>query len=222
MTQAQLERRVRVLTLAVTGLALLAGGLVVTALRPDSTDAVAGELPGRAVDDTLTTRVLVADEIVVTDGDVARVRVGGRLPDAIVDGERVPRGGTAAGVLIYDSTGQERGGYVTFDSGNAVLTLDSRRGQQAFFVADTSGSTALRIWRGDDFAELRVDRDGPRFTAGRDGSVAFQRPAPPEPASSATCETLRSLSEEIEPERLRAACHGRMTEAWCARCLHGP
>ena len=55
-----------------------------------------------------------------------RVRIGGDLPDAVIGGKRVPRGEKAAGLLMYDGTGQERGGYVTFKTiRNVVLTLDT-------------------------------------------------------------------------------------------------
>lgn len=72
---------------------------------------------------------LRVSEIVVVDSKGAeRVRIGGDLPDAIIGGKRVPRGQQAAGVLLYDATGSERSGYVTFEpSGNVGLTLDSRQ-----------------------------------------------------------------------------------------------
>ncbi|WP_457653812.1 hypothetical protein [Rhodocaloribacter sp.] len=120
--------------------------------------------------------VVVANQIEVVDRGVVRVRIGGQLPDAVIRGRRVPRGGVAAGVLLYDDTGQERSGYVTFDSGNVILTLDGRRSQSAFFVADTTGETALRIWYGKDVIDLRADRDGARITAAEDGHVVFQQP----------------------------------------------
>src|SRR5436305_8922399 len=92
-----------------------------------------------------TPQSLKVSELVVVDPKgVERVRIGGDLPDAVINGRRVPRGEKASGVLIYDATGQERGGYVTFDpSGNAALTLDTRRQQVVLLAADPESGAAL-------------------------------------------------------------------------------
>jgi len=75
----------------------------------------------------------------------------GHLPDAIIDGRRVARGENAAGVLLYDQTGTERGGYVTFDGSNVVgLTLDNHGNQAAIFAAGPDpgdGATRTRAPR---------------------------------------------------------------------------
>ncbi|WP_456425154.1 hypothetical protein [Rhodocaloribacter sp.] len=218
MTQNQLERRVRFLTAYACGLTLL---LIVPALsafgptrsmEPDRLEANLAEA------DTVVANVVVANRIEVVDRGVVRVRIGGQLPDA----GPVPRGGVPAGVLLYDSTGQERGGYVTFDSGNVILTLDGRRSQSAFFVADTTGETALRIWYGKNLIDLRADKDGARITAVQDGHVVFQQPEIADPESSHICAALRELRGQVDDARLLAVCRERMSDAACRACLEQP
>ncbi|MBA2707661.1 MAG: hypothetical protein H0U59_07650 [Gemmatimonadaceae bacterium] len=67
-------------------------------------------------------------ELVVVDRNgVDRIRIAGELPDAIIKGRRVPKGERAAGVILYDSTGQERSGYVTWEpSGNVGMAVDTK------------------------------------------------------------------------------------------------
>src|SRR5262249_734247 len=72
------------------------------------------------------TSLKVSELVVVDPKGVERVRIGGDLPDATINGKRVPRGEKAAGVLLYDTTGQERSGYVTWESGNVGLTIRAR------------------------------------------------------------------------------------------------
>src|SRR5437773_9930158 len=50
----------------------------------------------------------VSELVVVDPNGVERVRIGGNVPDAVINGKRIPRGEKAAGVLLYDETGQER------------------------------------------------------------------------------------------------------------------
>src|SRR4051812_28285744 len=110
------ERRQRRLVVAMYVLAALAIALLAQwATTPVHAGAPADRLQAR--------------ELVIVDSKgVERVRIGGDLPDAVINGKRIPRGEQAAGVLIYDGMGQERGGYVTWDpSGNAGLTLDTRK-----------------------------------------------------------------------------------------------
>jgi len=61
------------------------------------------------------TKTLVLSELTIVDSHgVVRARLGGNLPDA---NKKIPRGSRIAGLLLYDETGQERGGYVTFEPG---------------------------------------------------------------------------------------------------------
>ncbi len=55
-------------------------------------------------------------------------------------GKQEKRDDSVSGVMIYDSLGNERGGYVTDNSvGNAFLTLDSNIGQEVTLVAYPDG-----------------------------------------------------------------------------------
>lgn len=129
----RLERRLR---LAVCGWLLTFGVLAVSAWtwQPRARPADA------------PTPLRVSELVVVDAKGVERVRIGGDLPDALIGGRRVPRGERAAGVLLYDGSGHERSGYVTFEpSGNVGLTLDTRRGQVAYFVAGPDSGSALQL-----------------------------------------------------------------------------
>jgi hypothetical protein len=163
---------------------------------------------------------LRATEIVVVDETgVERVRIGGNLPDAIIAGKRVPRGEKAAGILLYDGTGQERGGYVTWEpSGNVGLTLDSRKGQSTLFVAGADGGSALKLWDGNDAIELRSDTEGSRLTAVNDGQIVFQEP-PVDELGEEACAAYRDALSSHSMEEVLRACKQRYSEAACRACL---
>jgi hypothetical protein len=164
----------------------------------------------------------VSELVVVDQKGVERVRVGGDLPDAIIGGKRVPRGEKVAGVMLYDGTGQERGGYVTFEpSGNVGLTLDTRRGQSALFVADPEAGTALQLWQGRDLIELRSDQDGSRITAAQAGQVVMQEPAISR-MSAGTCEAYRGARSRVSREQVVRDCRRRFSDAACKACLGEP
>jgi len=166
---------------------------------------------------------LRASELVIVDPKgVERVRIGGDLPDPIINGKRVPRGEKAAGVLLYDGTGQERSGYVTFEpSGNVGLTLDTRRQQVAFFVAGPDSGSALQLWHGNHLVELRSDGDGSRVTAVQDRVVVTQEP-PVSKMSPDTCEAYRSARARVSKEQVMRDCRRRFTQAACVPCLAQP
>ncbi|WP_394746919.1 hypothetical protein [Spongiimicrobium salis] len=94
--------------------------------------------------------ILKVRGLVVTDTlGVERVIIGASLPDPTFNGYRNFRGSDEgiAGVMLYDSEGQERGGYVTDDGyGNVYLTLDSKTQQNALFIADPLGGGAMQVW----------------------------------------------------------------------------
>jgi len=161
---AMLERRVRRVTLVLS--LLMATVLLLVAfawVRLSPTD-----------------QVRLRTLSIMDERGVERVRIAGQLPDAVVNGRRVPRGEQAAGVLIYDDAGQERGGYVTFaPSRNAVLTLDTRRGQVVLLAADSSGGAAFRLWHATsgDWIDLRAESAGARLSVGRRSGIVLQEPA---------------------------------------------
>jgi len=83
---------------------------------------------------------------VVDNKGTERVVIAAPLPDPIIQGKRVPRDGPASGMLIYDPKGNERGGYVTSDTGDlgAFITLDSERDQ--VFTAYANADSGATVW----------------------------------------------------------------------------
>ena len=193
----------------------LVGAAILTAVFVvDSTSAARAE---GETDVSAPESLTVAELIVVDERGVERVRIGSDLPDAVIDGKRVPRGTDVAGVMLYDTTGQERGGYVTSTEGNIFLTLDTRQGQVALLAAGPDGGSTVRLWHEDDAVELRSDSGGSRLTAVADGRVVFQRPrATP---SEEACGQYRAALERLARDRVVAACQQRFTEEACASCL---
>jgi len=159
----------------------------------------------------------VSELIVVDDQGIERVRIGSDLPDAVIDGKRIRRGTEVAGVMLYDTTGQERGGYVTSTEGNVFLTLDTRQGQVALFAAGPDGGSTARLWHENDAIELRSDGDGSRITAIDDGRVVFQRPVAT--LGEEACSQYRAGLQQFSRERVLGACQQRFTEEACTECL---
>ena len=167
--------------------------------------------------------------IVVDDSGTVRARVGGNLPDAVIRGHLVHRGDRAAGVLLYDNSGIERGGYVTFDkSGTVALTLDTRWQQVAILAADSADNSggAARLWRDRDWVEMRVDEGGPHFTAGKDGSVAFMAPTMTAGEAGAMCSALKGEVAQVKPppppSAVLQACKAHAPDGVCRKCLGLP
>lgn len=165
-------------------------------------------------------RPLRVSELIVVDSEgIERVRIGGDLPDAVIGGKRMPRGQKAAGLLLYDRAGSERGGYVTWEpSGNVGLTLDSRKQQVAVLVAGAESGSALQLWEGRDAVELRSDLDGSRFTAIQKGKVDFQEPRVAV-LSAQTCAAYREPHPEVTSEQAFQNCARRFTDDACRNCL---
>jgi hypothetical protein len=159
----------------------------------------------------------VSELVVVDQKGVERVRIGGDLPDAVYNGKRVPRGGKAAGVLLYDDTGRERGGYVTWGSENIGLTLDSAKEQVALFAAGLEGS-ALSMRYGKDSLDLRSDEDGSRITTVQDGRIVMQQPDTIK-ISASGCADYRAIRAKGSLERAMTVCQQRFRESACRACL---
>ncbi len=158
---------------------------------------------------------------IVDEHGVERVRIGGELPNA------ASRGDQAAGVLIYDNTGQERGGYVTFDRGrNAVLTLDTRKGMVVLLAADSTEGAALRLWGSDfaDWLDLRAGSAGPRLTVARANEIVLQQPPMLADDAARECDEIKSelsrLAVQPPVQEVLRACKQHMPEAACRACLH--
>jgi hypothetical protein len=95
-------------------------------------------------------KLSVRELAVVDERGTERVLIAAPLPEPLFKGKPGKRGGKISGILIYDATGTERGGYATDDSyGNAILTLDGQRRQTMLLLADPDGSTMFRIWNND-------------------------------------------------------------------------
>src|SRR5258708_24346922 len=68
--------------------------------------------------------MLTVKRLAVVDAKgTERVVIAAPLPDPIIQGKRVYRDGPVSGVLIFDPKGNERGGYVTSDSGDMAAFL---------------------------------------------------------------------------------------------------
>jgi hypothetical protein len=174
-------------------------------------------------------QVLTVSEVDVVDTHgVIRARLGGDLPDAVLNGKRVPRGQKASGLLLYDDTGQERGGYITFAPGRQVaLTLDARDqpGQVAILVADPDGSSALTLSNGKDLnnlVELRNDEDlGPSVHVTQNKRAAFHQPpqAIDRIAKTEMCTELRGALKSMTRDQVLTFCRQRASEEACQACL---
>jgi hypothetical protein len=169
---------------------------------------------------TAPTSLRVSELVVVDSKGVERVRIGGDLPDAIIGGKRVPRGQQAAGVVLYDATGGERSGYVTFEpSGNVGLMLDSRKEQiVSFIAAPDDAASMLQLRSGKDLIELRSDDEGSRLTAVKAGQVISQQPLIKK-MSADMCEAYRDAQSRVSSEQVMRDCRQRFTETACRACL---
>ncbi|QTD38078.1 hypothetical protein JL193_01875 [Polaribacter batillariae] len=95
--------------------------------------------------------VLKVRGIVIVDSlGVERAILAAHLPEAQRDGGRMfsSRSQTSvSGLMLYDSEGMERGGFVTDDDyGNIFMTLDPKGDQTALFLAEPQGATTMSIW----------------------------------------------------------------------------
>lgn len=169
---------------------------------------------------TTPTSLRVTELVVVDSKGVERVRIGGDLPDAIIGGKRVPRGQQASGILLYDNTGSERSGYVTFEpSGNVGLTLDSHKSQVASFIAARQAdASSLQLWNGNDLIELRSDSESSRLTAVKNGQVVSQQPLIKR-MSEDMCGAYRDALSRVSAEQVMRDCRRRFTETACRSCL---
>jgi hypothetical protein len=167
-----------------------------------------------------TGSLTVSELTVVDNKGVVRARIAGNLQDIITVGKRASRGQEAAGILLYDDTGLERGGFATFTpSRNIALTLDNTGTQTATLLAGPDGGSGLTLRLGDDAVDVRVDEDGPALHATRRKQAVFHEPAIDQPEKTALCQTLRDAKSRATPEDLLAACRARWSEAACRNCL---
>ncbi len=209
---AALERRQRLLlTTNAVGLCAFA---VAAILQPGFTV--------RAQEKADSKSLTLSQLAIVDSNGMVRIRIGGNLPDAVINGITKPRGQRAAGILLYDGSGVERSGYVTFEpSGNVALTLDTRKSQVATFIAgpDGSGTSALQLFSGGSAVELRNDEDGPSIHAVRRKQVVFHEPPVENPQRTELCKALQEAKKQVSMAQLLDACRERTSEAACQACL---
>ncbi len=173
-----------------------------------------------AVKNAVFGSIQAKDITIVDQNGVVRARMSGDMPDAKMFGGRIAkRGAQAAGFMIYDKDGIERGGYVTFDHDNAMLSLDSKYHIVASMVAGPdSDSTAVLNLSGDQHRmEMRADSDGARLSVSKGRVVQQQVPAI-DVLSTETCTHWRELEQKYPNENV---CRSRFTEATCKRCMNG-
>lgn len=118
-----------------------------------------------------------------------RVRLQAPLPEPVImgkqqarhrAGKRPSQDDTVSGVMLYDTLGNERGGYITDNgAGNAFLTLDSNTGQEVTLVAYPGGGAEFMINDDQKTAVfLRALKDGPRLRLVQSGKTVFEQPVP--------------------------------------------
>jgi hypothetical protein len=162
-------------------------------------------------------QVLTVSEInVVDEKGVVRARIAGHLPEVYENGK--PRG--AAGFMVYDAAGKERGGYVTFANDHAALTLDSKKEMTAMLVADPTGAAALVLKDRGNLIDVRVDPDnGPTFHAMQDKKVVYHQPPAVNFDKSPDCAEMRDGLKHVARANMLDACRRRMSEEACQACL---
>jgi hypothetical protein len=163
-----------------------------------------------------------AKEIVVVDAKgTVRARMGGDLPDAVMANGRVSKRGTkAAGFIIYDEEGIERGGYATLDEGsNAIITLDTKYRMAAMMVAgpDQDPASAVQLIGSKGIIEMRADANGTRLSTADKTGLTFQQPEI-KALSADSCKDQRELALKYPGGRI---CQARFTEAACTACIGG-
>lgn len=159
---ATLERRVWVLALCC---AAMAAYLVIS--RRARVSAAA------QLDNITVKRLAVVDA-----KGTERVVIAAPLPDPIIQGKQVKRDAPVSGMLIYDPNGNERGGYVTSDTGKlgAFLSLDTETGQ--VFTAYANQQSGATVWasneKHDSVAFSTFQQ--PRLEVIRNRKVIFKQP----------------------------------------------
>jgi hypothetical protein len=139
-------------------LVVLAAGYLVTLFAAFTRERPPA-LPSIASDSTLVLRTLS----IVDERGVERLRLGAPLPDPIMLGRRFSRGEKVYGVLLYDSEGNERGGYVTDEERHAALTLDEINRAAIHLGVGDRGEAHLSLSNGSSGYALLGMRPGGTF-----------------------------------------------------------
>jgi hypothetical protein len=144
---AVLRRKCQFLTRMVVGLFILWLAMALAhfaSLAHASSSTRSSTTPPASRVDSLQVRELV----VVDATGTPRVRIGAPLPEPLMMGRRFKRGETVSGVMLYDSEGNERGGYCTDEERNAFLTLDEINRQAVALGVNDRGEMHFALGNG--------------------------------------------------------------------------
>jgi hypothetical protein len=116
---------------------------------------------------------------IVDDQGKSRVILAAPLPPPFRFGKVGHRDGPVSGILIADSTGTERGGYVTSEGkqANALLTLDAQGRQTVLLLAEPDGSTLFRLWDQQKGSIVMGVAQNPFLNVNAMGKPLFTEPA---------------------------------------------
>jgi hypothetical protein len=171
---AGLKRQVRRLRTAILVMMILFSVVVMTVVRERLLRVYASS-------DSMELRVKRL--AVVDDKGVERVVIAAPVPDPMIHGKRVKRNGAASGIIIYDTAGNERGGYLTSDesSNGAMLTLDGTDHQVLTLYAnpDNGATVSLNNQKGDGLTLTTWDMPVIQMRRGRQ-SIFKQPPDAPD------------------------------------------
>ena len=123
-------------------------------------------------------QVLRVRQITVVDANgVERVWIGAPVPDPVSRGQRGKRKGPASGIILLDADGDERGGFLTSDgAGEIWLGLDSKKGQEATFLANGAGGAHLSLWDEERNQAKPSLVGGPKLLLRHKGETIFEQP----------------------------------------------
>ncbi|UXB35964.1 hypothetical protein [Stenotrophomonas maltophilia] len=130
-----------------------------------------------------SSRVLEARGLVIRDASgVSRVEIGAPVSDPMVHGERGPRAAPASGIILNGPDGNERGGYLTVDSGDeALFTLDGAGDAKEVFKVvanEAAGASLFLIHQNGAAAMLTTYQGHPELQFFEsDGSVSYAQGA---------------------------------------------
>ncbi len=128
---------------------------------------------------TASTSPLRVRQLIVEDQNgVDRIWIGAPLPNPMVLGKRYLRNEKVYGMLILDGDGNERGGYGTFDSGNANVSVDSVGDKQGDLGTGPDGGPEMALQNGGENGVSITVKDTPQLRMTEQGQVVLEQPKP--------------------------------------------
>lgn len=127
---------------------------------------------------------LVVRSLTVKDANgTPRAILAAPVPDPLVDGKPSgKRAGSSAGLLLADAHGNERGGYITDDGDEALITLDGEKGHEVFKVVGNpdAGASLFVVHGNNAYAMLTTYQGKPELQLfDKDGKLLSQLPVVP-------------------------------------------